>query len=114
MRQSGLDRPWSEYGWHPAAALEPATRAPGVLETGVNINLDGYRLGEAVAITSCALTGTSPAAARWMLARCICRSMCRLRETVSQGASEIVRYRTIVETVHGSRSRTGGRAFFAF
>jgi hypothetical protein len=31
------------------AGVLPPPRAPGVQETHVNINLDGYRLGEAVA-----------------------------------------------------------------
>ena len=78
--------------WRPTAAWAvcvlpqrwtPPPRAPGVQETRVNINLDGYRLGEAVAY-HVARANQHVAAAAQFDAR-VLRSTCRLRETVSPG-----------------------------
>ncbi len=63
----------------------PPPRAPGAQQTRVQINLDGYRLGEAVDYHIARGKAHSQQPPSSMAAPCKCPSTCRRRETVSPG-----------------------------
>src|SRR6185295_18594628 len=113
-RHAGSHGARRRNGRRPAAALEPA--AARARRAGDSRQHRPRRLpprrGRRISRCAC-LTSTS----RWrhssMLARFTCRSICRLRETVSPGRRRLcVIVRSLRRTQ--ARSPTGGWAFFAF
>jgi hypothetical protein len=85
-RQAGDPARGRRNGRRPAAALEPAAaRARRAVDRRQHQSSTATASARPSHITSHALTSTSRRRHSLMLARCTCRSTCRLRETVLPG-----------------------------
>jgi hypothetical protein len=93
-------------GMTPQRWTPPPRSGNGMHQTRVQINLDGYRLGEAVAYHVVRANQHVAAAAQFDGGAMHIRSTCRPRETVSRGVGRLSTWPALPSP--------GARAFFAF